>query len=493
MGDETYQFKTEPMDHQKRALRMLMEKGYGGLLMEPGLGKTKVVIDYVGMRAQRFRSCSVFVLAPLSAVDTWPDEVEKHLPDHIKREVHILGGSGADKVAWLRTYVPPLEGVSIVITNLDVLSQSHKMPGTKTVLIRDAMKRAIKAVGFQVGVIDESHRIKGPNSNVSRSAGALSDAFDHNIIMTGTVAPHSPRDLFGQWRFLNPRRFGTRVQDFDRQFVQYGGYQNREMVGFHNLERLRELRDMDSIVVIKRDALDLPDVTTVRHPITLTPKERKAYLDMANHAVITEKESGKVHISPTAMTSWLRLRQLTSGHITDGPDVTEFGRTKATVTLDLLKDLTSAGEKVVVFAHFIHDVMTVATLADSTLKGVPVEFIYGDVDTKERQRIRKKFLNHDGPMVVVAQMRTVSLAVNEFVAAAHAIYVSMSERGDDFIQSKDRLDRHGQTRPVTLHHMVVPDSIDEAVLDAHAEKRSLEAIILQDPERFRSLGEKHDA
>lgn len=82
-------------------------------------------------------------------------------------------------------------------------------------------------------------------------------------------------------------------------------------------------------------------------------------------------------------------------------------------------------------------------------------------------------------MVIVAQIKTLSLAVNELVTANHAIFASMSQRRDEYIQARDRLDRIGQTRPVTFWHALVPSSVDHVILKSHTERTNLEDAMLK--------------
>ena len=44
-----YPFKTQPYEHQKKALEMSFDKEYFAYFMEMGTGKTKVVLDNVGI------------------------------------------------------------------------------------------------------------------------------------------------------------------------------------------------------------------------------------------------------------------------------------------------------------------------------------------------------------------------------------------------------------------------------------------------------------
>lgn len=481
-----YKFKTTPMKHQLRGLKNIIDhNGVYGLVWEMGAGKTKVCIDYAGMLAEAKGSALVMVFAPLSAVDTWPDEVERHLPDRIDRHVEVLEGTILEKAERIKQIGAqqaddPRSGLTLLAANLDVLSHSSRVPGTKTVTTRDRMKDAIRGADLDLCIVDESHRIKGRTSNVSKAFQSLARDLPRRIILTGTLAPHSPLDIWAQWAFLNPERFGNFGRFRDRYAVM-GGFRGKEAVRFRNLDHLAAEREKDSMVVRTEDVMDLPPTTDRIVPVRLTPKERKAYDQMRTQMVIDETPSGTPTLTSTSLVKWLRLRQLTSGYVTEaeGHRVERFGHSKTKVAVDLLDDLVSAGEKVVVFCDFRPEIADVAEQARRTLPDrVPVKVIHGGVDNDERRAIRKQFLDHDGPIVVVAQVRTVSLAVNEFVAASHALYLSMSARRDDYEQSRGRLDRKGQTRPVTFHHLVVKGSIDEAMLDAHRNKKNLEDAVL---------------
>lgn len=490
----TYEFvDPPPMAHQRRGLRKIIDNGgIAGLLWEPGLGKTRTVIDYAGMLAEARGGALVLVFAPKSVIDTWPDEVDTWLPQRIERRVVVLDGTVLEKAEQVKQEAADhhaavgageWSGVTMLVTNHDVLSHSNKVKGTKTVTTRGRMIDAIRAAGFDLCVVDESHRAKGRSSNLSRALRSLSRDLPRRLILTGTVAPHSPLDIWAQWAFLNPDRFGTRFLDFRDRYAVMGGWMGKEVTAFRHLDELRDRMAADATVVRRSEALDLPPVTERVIPVTLDPAERKAYDQMKQSLVLAvpTDPTGQPIIAPTAVVQWLRLRQLTSGHVGDADGETNIiGSSKVDTAVDLLTDLTEADEKVVVFAHFRPDVARTAEAARKRLgDSVPVWEISGDTSSKDRRRIRKAFKDTEGAAVVVAQMRTVSLGINEFVVAAHGIFLSMSERRDDWVQAKDRLDRNGQVRPVTLHYLVVPKSIDEVVLHTHRTKGRLERAITE--------------
>src|SRR3546814_17722361 len=86
-----------------------------------------------------------------------------------------------------------------------------------------------------------------------------------------------------------------------------------------------------------------------------------------------------------------------------------------------------------------------AAIRKAEPKGTVIMQITGDTPPKERQALRERFGGDENVRIVlIAQMRTMRLAVNELVSASHAVYASLSEARDDWVPSRDRLPPTGQ-------------------------------------------------
>lgn len=486
MSDQL-RLKTRLHHHQAQAVRHLARQGGGALLHDPGLGKTLTTITYLAALTKKHGTIDALICVPLAAIDTWPSEFAAHWPDDAGTyEIIVLDrGTGtieqkAARIAALADE-PDHEGLRVVLINHDAFRSRAKAKNTKTVTVQDRMIHAVLRWGPDVGVVDELHRIKSHTSNTGRAFAKMARAIPRRIGLTGTVTPRDPLDLFGQWLWINPQRFGTSWQHFRHRYAQYGGYMGHEVIRFQRLDEMRELLLNDAHIAKKEDALDLPPVTERVVPVRLSAKELRTYNEVAND-MISHLEQGTI-TSPSALTTTLRLRQLTGGHATvetakGAREVHQIGTSKLDVCADLVQDLVAADEKVVIFAHFRADV---AALAERMGKfDVPVFEVTGDTSPKARLAAREEFRDHAGSAIFVAQQRTMSIAVNEFVAAANAIFYSLSERRDDLDQAKDRLNRFGQTRPVTLTFLAVPGSVDEAMIHAHRTKMSLERALTTD-------------
>lgn len=526
MSEATYKFKTKPMEHQFRALKFLADNdGVGALLMDPGTGKTKVIIDYTGAYTAKYEELKVLVAAPLSALDTWVEEYEKHLGflrndnglEEIPAELHVLtDGTIEEKAEYVKT-LPEFKGLQIVVVNHDAFKYRHPAHGAdgrelKTVTVKD---RIISAVTEHwcpdLVVVDEMHRLKTHTSNTSKSFAKIGQYSFMRIGATGTVAPHSPLDFYGQWRFLNPQRFHPKWQIFKQQYAVWGGFEGREVLGYINLPEMKKKVRKDAFIAKKRDCLELPPVTDIVVPVRLD-SELSYYKEMADELIV-QLPSGKQSISRNVLTKMLRLRQITGGSLgyrdlavdEDGKPVLDqhgvqkevsrtedIGDSKLKRLWSKVSTIVDAGEKQVIFAHFRRDVARIEEHCRKKLKAegykdVPVYVINGDVKNRTRTKRRKAFYHHKGPAIFVAQMRTVSLAVNEFVVASYGHFYSYSQLRDDYEQARDRIDRKGQEVPVTFYHYVVPGSIDQAILESHKEKERLETTVTKRAKQILTL------
>jgi len=503
-------------------------------------GKTAVALDYMSLLALKaepdeagVREVRVLVTAPLAAVDTWVMQSEQYVSEDINVWAEALGGSirqraealaarggrpfkkesrtrakhgphgihyekslmirkrtdepfahDADGPASLGIQKPRL---IIQIINLDTFS-SRQQVGKSSSTVADVLLDAIKRFNPELVLVDESHKIKSATSNVSRMLSRVGRNASRRMILTGTVMPAGPLDVFGQWRFLNPYAFGEIQPDgehktatfdgFRRKFAEMGGYLGHQVVGYKNLDEMQKIMALNAEVARKEDALDLPPALPAIVPVTPSKVEAKAYDEMKKGLAV-QLASGLHAASSNRLSQTMRLRQITSGFIPDDVGTMNvLGDSKAKVIESLVHDTLAGEKRIVVFVLFLYEIeMLRKKLAK---EGTELMVISGATKPEERQRLRMRF-GSDNParIVMVAQVRTMSLAVNELVTASHAIFGSLSQQRDDLIQAQDRLNRIGQTRPVTFWYCLVPGTIDEVIYNAHQTRTNLETAVLR--------------
>lgn len=532
--------------HQKRGLAKLIEcRGVGALLMEPGTGKTAVTLDYCSLLALASprREARVLVIGPLAAVDQWALQAPKWVSPQVNVWAEALGGSVMQRVEALRSrggakvtrvtggpgrgasasprgvhanrawaLAARRDGVDLLreeavaggpdilgdgtprlvieAINLDTLSQRRQV-GSKT--MADVVLGAVTDFDPDLVVIDEMHKIKSISSNASRLAGRIGNRVERRIGLTGTVIPHSPLDVYAQWRFIDPKAFGRVQPDgtrrtatfahFKEDYAQMGGYMGHEVIGFKNLDRLEEIMAERSAVAIKSECLDLPDAVDTVLPVTLSAKESKAYEEMRTQLQVQFREEDDAAASGEAtamnrLSRLIRLRQITAGHLPDDEgQVREIGRSKAKTIASLIHDTLEDEKRVVVFGTFTRELQ--ALEEEITDKRTTVLRIDGSTKPEDRLAIRQRFGSDDpARLVIVAQIKTLSVAVNELVTASHAVFASLPWQRDDIVQARDRLNRLGQKRSTTFWYALAPDTVDDVVFQAYQDRTVLEQSLM---------------
>lgn len=503
-GPERYQ-------HQLRGLQKMIDtRGVAALLFEPGTGKTAATLDYMSLLALKHPPVvRVLVVAPLAAVDTWVYQAETFVSPDVDYWAGALSGSIRERGNSLaalggapfyekRTLPMFAMGkriagadrpmLKIAVTNLDTFASRGAHPTRASATMADYMLEAVQRYQPHLIVVDESHRIKSAKGNASRLLGRIAKTVDRRIILTGTVMPHSPMDVFGQWRFLEPYAFGREGSDgvrrqatfgaFRDRYAVMGGYMGHQVTGYRNLDEMQDIMARNAAVARKVDALDLPSTTDVEVPVELSPKEKAAYRDM-KQSLAAQLSSGALSTATNRLAQMMRLRQITSGHLPDDTGTVNIvGESKVRTIRSIVHDNLAGEKRIVVFCLFTREIEDLQRVL--AREGTEIMTISGATPAEDRILLRKRFGSDDPQRIVlIAQIKTLSLAVNELVTASHAIFGSLSQQRDDLIQARDRLNRIGQTRPVTFWYAIAKGTVDDVIMQTHADRTDLEQNMLR--------------
>lgn len=317
--------------------------------------------------------------------------------------------------------------------------------------------------------------MKGATSNRSRAFQRFGELDTRRIGLTGTLMPHSQLDVYGQMGFVDPQLFQHTPTwtDFKLRYARWGGVDGYQVKQYLRGDEMRRLLRKRVHTIQKKDVLDLPPVTDVTIPVQLTSKEKRVYQKM-HKEMMAEVDGDTVSVS-TPLTKALRLRQITSGFVgqTDelgDTEIRDIGTSKLDTLFDLLEDLQK--EPVVIFCDYTHELDMITEKLErhartKSLRTIPYRRVDGSTAPAHRLVRRHWFRDAQGARVLLAQADVLSLGVNELVVSAYAIFFSIPARRESYQQDRDRLDRQGQIRPVTLYHLVVPRSVDATLLKRH--------------------------
>jgi len=466
-----YKFKTKPYAHQLKALEMSWDKKCFAYFMEMGTGKSKVLIDNSAMLYDHGKINGVLIVAPKGVYKNWySSEIPTHLPDHIEKNV-VLWQANITKQQQksLNTLFETGTDLHVLIMNVESLST------------KKGVDFAAKFINSHetLMAIDESTTIKNPEAKRTKNIVELGKNAKYKRILTGSPVTKSPLDLYKQCEFLDPwlldhtswYTFRTRYAVMKN--MSFNGRTFQKVVGYKNLGELSEKLKPFSNRVLKDDCLDLPNKTFMKRIVQLTPDQNKVYTQMKKEALAIL--NGKMLTTSNALTQLMRLQQITCGHFkSDDGTVQEVKSNRIDELIDVLNEIEG---KVVIWAHWQSDVkQIIKAIVDEFDQGCLVDY-YGLTPQDERQQNIKRFQEDDKCRFFVGTPQTGGYGIT-LTAASNMIYYSNGYDLEKRQQSEARIDRIGQTKPMTYIDIICEDTVDERIVKALRKKVNIASQVM---------------
>jgi len=415
-----------------------------------GVGKTFVALELLKLWEVNF----ALVVAPKAVLQVWEREAKKHLNGHF--EVTVLNGTLPTRTKQAKQAIQ--RKGSIVVVNYEAVWREP---------LSSLLMRSIPGAI----ILDESHRIKAPGGKASHFLAKLGKLAQRRLALTGTPLPHSPLDCYALYRFLDPSIFGYSFTRFRSRYAQMGGFGGHEIKGFQNLEELHEKMYQVAVRVRSEDVLDLPDTLDETLTFALAPKAQKIYNDLEKH-LVAEIEGGEI-TAANAMVKLLRLQQLTGGWLRadDSDKVEQVDTGKAEVLKELIEGM--GREQVVVFCRFRQDIDSIAQVCeDLGLTSAELSGRKNELEVWEQWQAQ----------VLIAQIQAGSLGV-DLTQARYCCYYSTGFSLGEYMQSRARVHRPGQTRKVVYYHLCAENSVDMKIMKALESRQDLVKWIIDDLRR----------
>jgi len=470
-----YKFKTVPYAHQLTALEKSWEKEVYAYFMEMGTGKSKVLIDNISMLYDKGKINGALIIAPKGVYQNWYNsEIPTHLVDHIDKKM-VLWQAMINKTQArkLDTLFKTGEELHVLIMNVEAFSTkkgvdfAHKFLSCHNALI----------------AIDESTTIKNPGAKRTKNILGLAKHSKYRRILTGSPVTKSPLDLYTQCYFLSPWLLDhSSFYTFKNRYAvmrtaNFGGRSVQIVVGYRNLGELSEKLKNFSYRVLKDDCLDLPKKTFMKRIVQLSDEQKKVYSQMKQTALAFL--NGKAATTATVMTQLMRLHQITCGHFTSDDGTTQvLKNNRIEELIDLLHEVHG---KVVIWAHYRHDIETIVEHIKKEFNtGVDncVMTYYGNTSVEDRQKAIKEIQNPDSPVrFLVGTPQTGGYGIT-LTAASTMIYYSNGYDLEKRQQSEARIDRIGQTKPMTYVDIIAENTVDERIVKALRKKINIASQVM---------------
>lgn len=464
---ENYPFKNKPFLHQQAYLQRFWDKSYSALFADMGTGKTYMILNNIAMLYDKGEINAALVIAPKGVYRNWQNiEIPKHMPSHLEYRV-ALWTPTPNKTQSRQLYeiFDVTEDLKILVMNVEALSTTKGAAFAKRfVMGHDALI-----------AIDESTNIKNHVAQRSKNAIKIGKQARYKRIMTGSPVTKSPMDLYNQCLFLSPEALNCdSFYVFQNRYAivqerSLATHTFRHVVGYRKLDELQEMLNKFSFRVTKEECLDLPDKVFLKREVELTKEQKQAYEQMRTMAIAT-LENG-VASTVNALTQIMRLQQIVCGHLK--LDTGETVPLKNNRMDELLAAIEESSGKVIVWAHFRHDIDAIKVALQKVYGMNAVATYYGDTPDEERPEIVDKFQDPDSELrFFVGQPRTGGYGLT--LTEAHTmIYYSNGYDLEIRLQSEARIDRLGQKRKMTYIDLVSPRTVDEKIVDALLKKMDI--------------------
>lgn len=449
-----------PHPYQLRAIQLMCQEPGACLLLDPGMGKTSITLAAITVLKEHKAIKAALVIAPRRPMLlTWRQEVAKWA-DFSHLRVVVITGSPEQRVKAMKTpadiyVINPEQTQWLAQTRLETFANVPDML-----------------------VVDESTKFKNAQSVRFKELKPMLPKFARRYILTGTPAPQSVQDLFGQAYIVDEgARLGRFITHFRKQFCDPtevyigGGRTITEWTAKANAAELVEHRLKDIAIHLKaEDYLTMPDLTYNNIPVELPRAARAAYEGLAGE-LYTKLSSGVALTAPNAAAVNMKLRQITNGWVYSEAGSEHMHDAKLEALADLVEE--QQGSPLLVAVAFLHEVPAIRkALGDDS-----IPYLGGGVSDKEADRIVALW-NAGKLPVLLAHPNSVAHGLN-LQAGGHAVcWFGLTWALEDYIQFNRRVYRQGQEKPVVVHHIVAAGTVDESIAEALQNKADVQTAIL---------------
>jgi SNF2 family DNA or RNA helicase len=442
-----------------------INKGFG-LLFEMGCGKTLTAIAIAGAGYQMGKVERLLIVAPTSVVAVWPKELLEYAK--FKYTCKTLLGEKKQRIKQIDDLLKfPFKALKVAVINYESTW-------------RPEILEKLKEFDADMVIADESQRIKTYDAAQSKAMHELGDQARYKLILSGTPVQTAAIDIWSQYRFLDKTVFGDNFFKFRGRYAIMGGYGNKKIVGYKDLEGLIKKEHSIAFRVTKDEALDLPEQTFETRKIQFNQKEKNLYERIKKDSY-AELDGGGHITATTVLTRLLRLQQLAGGFLVqdDAQKPQLVSRAKLDALGDIIEDyVIGSGKKLVIFARFIAEVKAIMELASKVLpKELKQVAIYGDIKKEDRGDIVKQFQEDPKTVLFIGQIDTAGTGIT-LTAADTCVYYSKNFNYATYSQSLSRIHRIGQRNCCTYIDLEIEGTIDELISKALSRKEDMAKTVV---------------
>jgi SNF2 family DNA or RNA helicase len=448
--------------YQLQAVEAVRQLEYAALFHEQGLGKTKIGIDLALSWLKERIVDSVLIVTKRGLIKNWTDEIKAHT----FFEPRLFG---QDKKANFFAFNSPAR---LYLTHYEVLKSEER----RFALFQKTRKIAV--------ILDEAHKIKNPDAEITKIFHKLSAGFVRRIIMTGTPVANRPYDIWAPIKFLDGgKSLGSSFSEFKENLdltneladdvSAQQALEGELSTIFSKIHRftVRETKGSAGI--------ELPEKYIENVPVTLEATQLALYGRFRTELGAEVLRGGKLITDDAEeiLKRLLRLVQIASNPLlVDESYESEPG--KLPVAQQLVSRAIADGSKAILWTNFVAN----ADWLGRQFKDQGSVVVHGKKSIADRNVALDRFKNDPAIKVLVATPASAKEGLT-LTVANHAVFFDRSFSLDDYLQAQDRIHRISQKRECYIWNLVAVDTVDLWVDMLLAAKHLAAQLVQGDIER----------
>ena len=412
--------------HQLRALDFMDSHPVGWLIYEAGTGKTIIALTWIVRALVDGRIDNALILCPASLVLRWWHEVDNitKFEEFTEFDRDLLHQN---------LTICSLSSIWRTVTK-EIRHRDGTTSESKSVRLRESFERP-----WSVVIIDESHRLGSPSTNITKSCLALSPFATRRYLLTGTPDCGKYTKLYGQVKFLDPQRWRSFTEFKNRYVKTYDNFRNPVT---YDVEACENLKRQYGIVATLSECFDMPDKIDSDIPCPLASPG--AYNDLK------KGRTSKYGLTVTA-TGVLpqKTYQLVSGFLKVDDGIRRFDTSKIPALTDLLDGYNG---KVVIVCKFKESIAIVSEVLDT------LNMSHHVFDGDSKEPTWESFQKDDSRAIIVQYQKAIGI---DLFAACVMILYEPTFAALELQQTKARIWRKGQRNTCRYYFLSTPGTLEE--------------------------------
>lgn len=429
--------------HQKEAVEYGLNHNKWLLLDVPGLGKSLSASSLAMELKEKEDLEHCLIICGLNSLKrNWKAEIKKYfnedaliIGEYISKSGVVYTKSISDRVEQLKNPINEF----FVIINIESLRDEK---------IIDAIMKGKNH--FNMMVFDEMHQSK--NSNSLQGKNTLKLSAKYQLGMTGTLLLNNPLDAYMALKWIGKEN--SSFTNFKYHYCVYGGPFNNEIIGYQNIDQLKEQIDRSSLRRTKDIIRDLPPKNIINEFVEMDDKQFKFY-EGIKQGILKERQSGVRLLTSNLLAMTTRFRQAT-----ECPSIltTEsIPSAKIERCVDLCDQfLSDPNEKVLIFTFFKE---TCNQLIEK-LKSYNPLLCTGDIPDDVVAKNVELFNEDNEHRILIGTGQKIGTGLSMSKKCQYAIFVGYPWNDAILSQWQDRIHRVNNTRPAFIYMLWTLDTFD---------------------------------